>query len=937
MQFFLPTLNGGEVSDLLAGRGDFKQRQYGGSTVENFIPLVQGPIVGRPGTKYISSVYNASNRTHLIGMDTASQGSYIVEASEYVFRFFKSGALLTGSTQAITSWGGSATVTFSGTAVTWTAHGLVVNSSVKFTTTGALPAEITSGTIYYVTSVTTNTFTISTLPGGTAITFSGGGTPTHTGYHNIVKTTAENSFNENDIVRISGATGVTPINGDYAVKNNTGSYSSVTITNASPGVVTWTGHGLAAGDRVIFRTSGSLPNPLTAGTTYYVKTVLTTDTFTVAAYNSSTVIATTSTGSGSHGAHSPDNTSRFEIHTVDGDDDFLSGDIDVSSYTAAAGSPVVGFIGKMHPYSSSDMFDSSKFNIGIAVIGDTIFMSNSNHWPRKLRVSSDYAWYFTRHEYGSWVDTSGVKHSFFRDGPYQGGNTSLSNLVTVAGSTAIDSAMTLTFSSSQLETEDIGNIIRVVPSGTNAVYGQITSVSSGVSGSALRKTSSGNSTLVDDWRFGLFHTSVGFPHKVAFHQDRIFFLGMDSYATKICSSQTSIYDNFGPTKNFKAEVTDDSAINLDIPSNGTGLIRWAQGSDQSLLVATQNALFSLTGTDSSIFAPGKIQSNSVSSFGAENIPPIIAGSNIYYIENGGTKLRHAGSASNSSFESIDVTRTNPTVLESGAIGMVFSKTPYPNAWIWRNDGVAVSVTIDDNDNVFAFARHILGGSFNGGDAVIESIAVINSGSFSNEVWMVVKRTINSSTVRYLERLTESFYAEDVDQDEAVCVDCAYINTSLSATNVPSGALNHLIGESVWVVADGKMISGKTVNGSGQLDTALSSSATKIIVGLSYMPKFETTDLQLFGDQGHSFGLRKRINTCDVGFYRTLGAKIGRDSSNLNQIDFGEYTTSMGTLFTGVKKEQLNGIHGNTARVRIEQLIPAPICVTFLNAEGEVYG
>ena len=48
--------------------------------------------------------------------------------------------------------------------------------------------------------------------------------------------------------------------------------STVTITIASPGVVTWPKHGLPAGAAVIFETSsgGALPTGLTAGTPYYV-------------------------------------------------------------------------------------------------------------------------------------------------------------------------------------------------------------------------------------------------------------------------------------------------------------------------------------------------------------------------------------------------------------------------------------------------------------------------------------------------------------------------------------------------------------------------------------------------------------------------------------------------------------------------------------------
>lgn len=75
-----------------------------------------------------------------------------------------------------------------------------------------------------------------------------------------------------------------------------------TITIAAPGVISWTAHGLAVGNRVKFATTGALPTGLTAGVTYYVKTAPTADTFTVAATPEGTAITTTGSQSGTHTA-----------------------------------------------------------------------------------------------------------------------------------------------------------------------------------------------------------------------------------------------------------------------------------------------------------------------------------------------------------------------------------------------------------------------------------------------------------------------------------------------------------------------------------------------------------------------------------------------------------------------------------------------------------
>jgi len=74
--------------------------------------------------------------------------------------------------------------------------------------------------------------------------------------------------------------------------------AGVTISIAAPGVVTHTAHGLPVGTPIKFATTGALPTGLTAGTTYYVKSVLSADTYSVAATPTGTAITTTGSQSG---------------------------------------------------------------------------------------------------------------------------------------------------------------------------------------------------------------------------------------------------------------------------------------------------------------------------------------------------------------------------------------------------------------------------------------------------------------------------------------------------------------------------------------------------------------------------------------------------------------------------------------------------------------
>ena len=115
-------------------------------------------------------------------------------------------------------------------------------------------------------------------------------------------------------------------------------FSTVTITNASPAVVTWTAHGFSAGDRVQFRTSGDLPSGMVEHTFYYVlASGLTANTFQISTTDGGAAVNTSSAGSGTHTAftgqlqhsidlrdviidgHTPSTTYLVAVSTVEGD------------------------------------------------------------------------------------------------------------------------------------------------------------------------------------------------------------------------------------------------------------------------------------------------------------------------------------------------------------------------------------------------------------------------------------------------------------------------------------------------------------------------------------------------------------------------------------------------------------------------------------------
>lgn len=134
-------------------------------------------------TQELSSVVTSNNQVEINGY-TLKPGIY---TNTPPFRVMNGGVLSisndlasAGVRQTVT---GTVTLTIASPCViTKTAHGFAVNDRVQITTTptGALPSGLTAGNDYFVQSVTTDTFTVSSTKGGAAINTTGSQSGTHT-------------------------------------------------------------------------------------------------------------------------------------------------------------------------------------------------------------------------------------------------------------------------------------------------------------------------------------------------------------------------------------------------------------------------------------------------------------------------------------------------------------------------------------------------------------------------------------------------------------------------------------------------------------------------------------------------------------------------------------------------------------------------------------
>jgi len=148
-------------------------------------------IVADQGTTFIRQIVYKNSAGTAINLGTGATASMKVRKS-YAARLnvaaYRDAPVLSIGTSDPTVFASTATVTIASPGVfTATAHNLLTNDVVKFTTTGALPTGLTAGTSYYAIYLTANTFNVASSLSGSAINTSG----TQSGVHSLFTSTLD--------------------------------------------------------------------------------------------------------------------------------------------------------------------------------------------------------------------------------------------------------------------------------------------------------------------------------------------------------------------------------------------------------------------------------------------------------------------------------------------------------------------------------------------------------------------------------------------------------------------------------------------------------------------------------------------------------------------------------------------------------------------------
>ncbi|BAQ86268.1 putative tail tubular protein B [uncultured Mediterranean phage uvMED] len=558
------------------------------------------------------------------------------------------------------------------------------------------------------------------------------------------------------------------------------------------------------------------------------------------------------------------------------------------------------------PYEiSSPYLTAELFEIKWAQSADVMYIVHPNHETMKLSRTGHTSWSLTE------VD--------FIDGPYLPSNNTTTTLTPASAAVATGvnitaSAVTGINGGAGFLTTDVGRFISF-----NDGIAKITARTSTTVVVCTITTAFADTSAKTDWKLGAFSDTTGHPSSVSFFEQRLVFAGTSA------EPQTLFFSAAGDYENMTTGTNAGDAMVYTIASNQVNAIRYMKAV-RTLVVGTTGGEFTVSadGTNASI-TPTNITIKKQSSFGTANVDAIPAGNAILFLQKARRKIRELQyNFDSDGYQAPDLTILNEVATESGINEMSFQQEPSSIIWCVRDDGVLAALTYQRSENVIAWTRHIFGGSFGNGNAVCESVASISGVLTEDEVWVIIKRTINGATKRYV----ECFSNFDFDETDATSFRFLDSHLTYSGSSVSSlSGLSHLEGQTVSILADGSVHANKVVN-SGAV--TLDRSVTKAVIGLSYDSVLQTMRIEGGAAEGTSQGKTKRISKVVLRLFETVGVKVGPSLSNLETIPFrttsSKLSSPVETLIAGDKEIEFNDDYNSDGFIFIKQDQPLPCSI-----------
>ena len=409
----------------------------------------------------------------------------------------------------------------------------------------------------------------------------------------------------------------------------------------------------------------------------------------------------------------------------------------------------------------------------------------------------------------------------------------------------------------------------------------------------------------------IFESSDDYPAAVTLFQQRLVFANSINQPETVWMSQIGNFVNFTRSRILR----DTDRIELDLSGEQVNRIK-SMLQLRELLVFSSAGEFSVTGPNGVMTATNPIQTQYGYS-GAANIKPLVVEDTALFVDRTGRSVRDLRYA----FEQDGYTGNDLTIFASHFFenriitGWGYAKNPFSVVWVHLDNGKLLSFTYKREHQVWAWCEHDIGGE-------VESIAAIPEGT-EDAIYMIVKRNINGTVRRYVERI----HPRDFDlgsPEDCFFVDCGLTYDGDATTSI--SGLSHLEGETLTALADGDVITDLVVS-SGIV--TLPRAASKVHIGFGYEAEIENLppaiDLQ---DVGSARGRPIKASRLFLQLEKTRGI----EACSSKRDKFAPFTQTAVDLaldiplFTGMVDLQLYPDWNRDGTIVIRQRYPLPMTV-----------
>lgn len=256
-----------------------------------------------------------------------------------------------------------------------------------------------------------------------------------------------------------------------------------------------------------------------------------------------------------------------------------------------------------------------------------------------------------------------------------------------------------------------------------------------------------------------FSGADNYPSVVAYIQQRLTFSNTNNDPEKTLMSRSAQYKNFTNTTNLAY----NEAVTFTVVGKQVNSVKHIVDIGKMVML-TASGEWEISGDDAGIISPVSVNPKQISYYGSSEIAPIIIGSSIIFIQSRKNVIRDLYEDVIEGNIGSDLTIFAAHLFEGHTI-VSWAYQQIPNSIIWavRDDGVLLGFTYLRDHKVWAWHKHDT-------DGLYEDVISIPEGN-EDVLYFVIKRTIDGSDVRYIERS----YTRVIDD----VIDNVFLHSALS--------------------------------------------------------------------------------------------------------------------------------------------------------------